>query len=129
MQPNAIGRYVPQSTIDFGNDCLDKGNKIADRFVLVRYVALKREVRRVDLQYESCSHDGFVFDPQRFAERLQIALQRIVMFILDRRCNDPGRWGIHERLDKDIGSESKYVFEVTAFGFDRRRILIADVAG
>src|SRR5262245_21410424 len=128
VQPNAIGRYVPQSTIDFGNDCLDKGNKFTDRFVLVRYMALKGEVRRVDLQNESRPDDGFVFDAQRFAERLQIALQRIVVFILDRRCNNAGRRGIHERLDKDIGSESKDVFEVAAFAFDRRRILIADIA-
>src|SRR5262249_52517269 len=53
---------------------------------------------------------------------------RIVVLILDRRRNNARRWGIHERLDKDIGSEREYVIEVAAFGFDGRGILVTDIA-
>jgi len=80
MKPNSIRGHILQSTIDFGDNRFDKCEKFADRLVLVRYMAFEREVWRVDLQHETRLHDSFVFYPKRFAERLQIVAQRIVMF-------------------------------------------------
>ena len=69
------GDGIHQRGIDRCHDTVGEGNEIADRSVLIRNMPFQRQIRRVDLQQEPRPHDGFVFDPQRLAQRGEIGAE------------------------------------------------------
>src|SRR5437870_3828794 len=65
-------------------------------------MAFEREIGAVELQQEAALDDRLVFDAQGLAERRQIGLLAVVIFILHRRGDNAGRRRGQERLDKGV---------------------------
>ena len=58
--------------------------------MLVGDVAFHREVRAVELQEKAVPDDGFVFDAQRLAERLEVG-GFVRIMVVAQRCGDDAR--------------------------------------
>src|SRR5689334_14230508 len=63
---------------------------------------LEREIRAIELQKETALDDRLVFDLDGGSDGGEICLFAIVIFVLHRSGNDPGRRRGHERLDEAV---------------------------
>ena len=62
MQPDAVARHILQGLVDRRDDALDKSEEITERAVLVREVALERQIGAIELQQKAALHDRLVFE-------------------------------------------------------------------
>ena len=81
-------------------------------------MALKREIRAIELQQKAVAHDRLVFDLQGIRERIEIALERVVMLVLHDRSYDAGRRRGEERLGEALPVLQRGA-EIRALGFDQ----------
>jgi hypothetical protein len=129
VQADAIARHTSQRPVDRAHDPLDETQEIGERAVLVGDVPLQGQIRAIELQKEAVADDGLVLDAQRIGQRREIGLLAVVMLVLHRRRDDPGRGGGQERFDKAPLGRLEDGAEIVAFGIDRRRIQIAHRRG
>ncbi len=111
-----------------GDHRLDEADEVGERAVAVGGVALEREVGTIELQQEAGGDDRLVFDLQRGAERIEIALERVIVLVLHDRRDDAGRRRGEKRLDMAALHRLQRGAEVGAFGLDRRAVRVGDLA-
>src|ERR1700730_7862872 len=128
MQPNPVARNIFECRVDRRDDAFDKAEEIAERTVLVGEMALEREVWAIELQQEAAADDRLVFPFERCAECREIGFLAVVIFVLHRSGDDPGRGCGQERFDKMRAGLVECRLEIGAFGLDRGRPERADLA-
>ncbi len=128
MQPHAVTRYVRDCPIDDGDHLLDEADEFANRLILERDVALKREIGSIDLKEKTVLYDRLIFDPQGEPERGEIRVKRSVIFVANCHRHDSRRWRAHERLDKNARCFRQHVLKMAALLRDRAGVKILDLA-
>src|SRR6188768_4159056 len=100
MEPDLLAWNVSHRLVDGADYHFDKSDEIGERPIAVGGVTFEREVGTVKLQQKAIANDGFVFDLQCHSERVEIALEGVVMFVLNDRRNDAGGGSCEERFRK-----------------------------
>src|ERR671937_2287904 len=89
---------------------------------------LEREIRAVELQKETALDDRLVFDLDGGGDRGEICLFAVVMFVLHRGGNDPGRRRGHERLREAGWLRLENSAKIGDLGFQFRIIDVTHLA-
>ena len=91
-------------------------------------MALEREVRAIELQQKAAPDDRLVLPAQRRRECGEIGLFAVVILVLHRPGDDPGRRCGHERLDELRAGVVERRLEVGALGLNRGGSQVTDLA-
>src|ERR1700728_1221670 len=131
MHAYSLARNVAQARIDGRHHALDEPEKIAHRPVLKRDVVLEREVGAVELKQKALICNRLIFDLERAADRGEIGVLGVVMFVADCRYHDARGGGRQECLLEPLFASSlapiQYLAKIRAFAYGLGRADVADL--